>query len=201
MKTVAWLLFAVLCIGVGFYPILYFVLDPTFGLLSTKNPILLDNRWYQFGFYTHIISGGVALLTGWSQFSKRWRQRYLNTHRVLGKIYVVAALLASASGFAIAFFATGGWTSVWGFALLGLFYFYATARAWLAIRQRRISEHETWMVFSFAACFAAVTLRLWLPILIPIFQGEFVPAYRLVAWLCWVPNLIFAARKVSYNKW
>ena len=47
------------------------------------------------------------------------------------------------------------------------------------------------MIFSFAACFAAVTLRIWLPILTSI-MGEFNSAYRIVAWLCWVPNIIVA---------
>lgn len=37
----------------------------------------------------------------------------------------------------------------------------------------------------------AVTLRLWLPILIMIFV-RFTPAYQVVAWLAWVPNLLVA---------
>jgi len=39
--------------------------------------------------------------------------------------------------------------------------------------------------------FAAVTLRLWLPAL-QAASGSFVEAYRTVAWLCWVPNVIVA---------
>ena len=40
--------------------------------------------------------------------------------------------------------------------------------------------------------FGAVTLRLWLPLLIAAHGGEFTPAYRWVAWLSWVPNLLWA---------
>ena len=47
------------------------------------------------------------------------------------------------------------------------------------------------MIYSYAACFAAVTLRIWLPILLKIF-GDFIIAYSIVAWLCWVPNIIVA---------
>ena len=47
------------------------------------------------------------------------------------------------------------------------------------------------MIYSYAACFGAVTLRIWLPLLI-LLLGSFEPAYRIVAWLAWVPNLIFA---------
>jgi hypothetical protein len=41
-------------------------------------------------------------------------------------------------------------------------------------------------------CCELVTLRLWLPILIVAYGGEFLPAYRWVAWLAWVPNLALA---------
>ena len=54
------------------------------------------------------------------------------------------------------------------------------------------------MVYSYAACFAAVTLRIWMPLLVLAF-GEFLPAYRVVAWLCWVPNLAFAFFWVRYK--
>ena len=47
------------------------------------------------------------------------------------------------------------------------------------------------MVYSYAVCFSAVTLRIWLPILIAI-TGEFESAYLIVGWLSWVPNLIVA---------
>ena len=43
----------------------------------------------------------------------------------------------------------------------------------------------------YALIFGAVTLRIWLPLLIIAYQGQFVPAYRWVAWLSWVPNALF----------
>ena len=47
------------------------------------------------------------------------------------------------------------------------------------------------MIYSYAACFAGAALRIWLPILIAFF-GDFIVAYKIVAWLCWVPNLVVA---------
>ena len=41
-----------------------------------------------------------------------------------------------------------------------------------------------------ALIFAAVTLRVWMPIHATVYQGQFVPAYRWSAWLCWVPNVL-----------
>jgi len=47
------------------------------------------------------------------------------------------------------------------------------------------------MIYSYAACFAAVTLRIWLPFLTMAFH-DFNTGYRIVAFLCWVPNMIVA---------
>jgi len=62
-----------------------------------------------------------------------------------------------------------------------------------------INLHEDLMVFSYAACFAAVTLRVWLPIL-TLITGEFMLAYRMVAWLCWVPNVLVAYLIIKRKK-
>ena len=67
-----------------------------------------------------------------------------------------------------------------------------TGSAYVAARQRLFTVHLRWMVRSYALIYAAVTLRLLLPMLIGAFHGDFLTAYRLVSWLCWVPNLLFA---------
>jgi hypothetical protein len=91
----------------------------------------------------------------------------------------------------IAYFATGGLIPSLGFTCLGLIWLYTTIKAYVAIRNRKIQQHQMFMIFSYAACFAAVTLRIWLPLLSSLF-GEFLIAYKIVAWLCWVPNMIVA---------
>lgn len=47
------------------------------------------------------------------------------------------------------------------------------------------------MIRSFALTFAAVTLRLYLPLHL-LFQVSFDDAYRAISFLCWVPNLLIA---------
>ena len=47
------------------------------------------------------------------------------------------------------------------------------------------------MIYSYALSFSAVTLRIWLPLLISQFN-DFIIAYQIVAWLSWIPNLIVA---------
>ena len=47
------------------------------------------------------------------------------------------------------------------------------------------------MVRNFSLTFAAVTLRLYIPLIL-LFGVEFAVGYAMIAWLCWVPNLVVA---------
>lgn len=193
-NKIAWFFFGFLAIGVSLYPVLYGYLayvGVEEALRSRKTAELLASVVWNTGFYTHISFGGLALLVGWVQFSKRFRNANLKRHRTIGKIYVIAVLISGLAGLYIAFYATGGLIAKLGFGSLALVWLYTTAMAYKTIRHGEVRRHEVFMIYSYAACFAAVTLRIWLPLL-TIGFGDFIPAYRIVAWLCWVPNIIFA---------
>ena len=185
------ILFATLAIIIGLYPAAYFIFDRKFGLLASKSDVLLSNVIWNTGFYTHIILGGIALLIGWSQFSEKLRIKNVKLHRRIGIVYVIAVLLSSLAGIYIGFFATGGFITSAGFISLGIIWFSSTLLAFLEVKKSNILQHQKLMIYSYASCFAAVTLRIWLPILIIIFK-DFIVAYTIVSWLCWVPNLIVA---------
>lgn len=179
---------AVLSVLIGLYPALYFFADLSAGLLSTKSSALLADGAWNAGFYTHITFGGLALLTGWVQFSKKLRDANLKWHRRIGKVYVAAALLSSLAGIYIGFYATGGAVASAGFISLGLVWFFTTLQAYRYAKRAEVTKHQGMMYFSYAACFGAVTLRLWLPLLI-MASGDYIWAYRVVSWLCWAPNM------------
>lgn len=184
--------FVALCILIGLYPIIYAFIDRRFGLLSTKSEALLADTVWNLAFYTHISLGGLALLIGWIQFSQHFRERHLKLHRRIGKIYLISVLFSAVSGLYIALFATGGFISSFGFICLGMIWLFSSAYAYRLILKKDLLQHRIWMGHSYAACFAAVTLRIWLPLLIAM-TGEFEAAYRIVAWLCWIPNLLYSA--------
>ena len=180
-----------LAILVGLYPGIYFIVDRKFGLLSSKTNVLLENIFWNIGFYTHILLGGLALFIGWIQFSSTIRNKYLYLHRLTGKVYVAAVFLSSLAGIGIGIFATGGPAAALGFVCLGVTWFTTTLMAYIYIRNMQVEQHQRMMIYSYAACFAAVTLRIWLPLLSALL-GDFIIAYRIVAWLCWIPNLFVA---------
>jgi uncharacterized membrane protein len=201
MKKSLSILFAVLATLVGLYPAIYFIIDRKFGLLQSKSETILTSIFWNAGFYTHIILGGLALLTGWTQFNEKIRVTKLSLHRRMGKVYVFSALLSALASLYIALFATGGMITSIGFFLLGVLWFYTTLSAYTHIKNRRTDQHQQMMIYSYAACFAAVTLRIWLPLLSMLFH-DFNTGYRIVAYLCWVPNLIvahFIVRRLKRN--
>jgi len=193
-KKIAWFVFAFLAIVISLYPFLYAYLayaGVEEGIRASKTAELLANLVWNTGFYTHITFGGIALFVGWIQFSKKFRNANLKRHRLIGKIYMIAVLLSGIAGLYIAFYATGGLVAQIGFGMLAIIWLYTTAKAYQSIKNGDVKRHEVFIIYSYAACFAAVTLRLWLPGLVAAF-GDFNTGYRIVAWLCWVPNLIFA---------
>ncbi len=193
MKTFRIIILAFFAIGIGFYPLIYFLVDMSEqGLLSQKSADLLSSSIWNVAFYMHISFGGLSLLTGWSQFSEKIRTRYIGFHRVMGFTYLLAVALSGIAGGYLALYANGGLISNFGFGFLALGWLFTTSIAYREISHGRINAHQEWMIRSYALTFAAVTLRVWLPLLQGVFHLDFVDAYRMVAWLCWVPNVIFA---------
>jgi uncharacterized membrane protein len=181
-----------------FIPGFIFFIDKTFGLLSQKSAELLSSRIWQIGFYTHIVFGGLALLIGWTQFGEKFREKNRILHKTIGKVYMISVVLSSLAGVYIGFYATGGMVSSLGFISLGVFWFSVTIKGYQEIKNKKVEKHKKSMIYSYAACFSAVTLRLWLPILVMLFN-DFTQAYMLVAWLCWVPNIFVAYRIIKYR--
>ncbi|MCO5951058.1 DUF2306 domain-containing protein [Mucilaginibacter flavidus] len=193
LKNLPWIPFALFAIAIGLYPLIYYFVDMhNKGLFQSKPAELLRNPIWHTAFYLHISFGGLALLIGWTQFSKKLRGRYLNAHRLVGKIYVLSVFISSCAGLYIALFASGGIICSLGFGTLALLWLFTDIQAYTSIRKLRIAEHEAWMIRNYALAFAAVTLRIWLPLTTGLGHMDFVTSYRIISWLCWVPNLIIA---------
>jgi hypothetical protein len=48
------------------------------------------------------------------------------------------------------------------------------------------------VIRNFALTLAAVTLRMYLPLMLFLLHWSFRTSYITVSWLCWVPNLLVA---------
>lgn len=151
-------------------------------------PDILGNVFARPWLTIHAGAAATALLVGGFQFVPALR-RHRMLHRWLGRIYATGCVLGGFAGLTLAFGSTAGPVAGWGFGLLAVAWIHATSQGWLTARARRFDEHRRWMMRSFALTFAAVTLRLYLPSA-GILGLDGLQAYRAIAWLCWVPNLL-----------
>lgn len=137
----------------------------------------------------HVAFSAVALGVGPLQFFPALRARR-RLHRALGYLYFAGVAGGGIAGFCTAFIAYGGLVARVGFGLLALVWLGSTLAAVHAARRGDFAAHEAWAVRSFALTFAAVTLRLYMPLFFAA-GFAFEDFYPVQAWLCWVPNLIF----------
>jgi uncharacterized membrane protein len=163
--------------------------------LAQARPPFLRGRTDMFGLAVplHLAGGGVALALGAFQLNGSLRARRIQLHRILGRIYVVSVLIAGVSGLRLAIASQGGMIAHAGFAVLACAWLVTTTRGFLRIRAGDDIDHRAWMIRSYSLTFAAVMLRVYLPLALTI-GVPFEIAYPAIAWLCWVPNIIVVER-------
>ena len=154
----------------------------------------------QVAFYLHVGFGGLALLLSPAQFATRLRVRAPRVHRTVGRVALASIAVAGTAGVVLAPLSLAGPVGTVGFGLLAVLWVTFAGTALRAVRRGDIEGHRRWAVRTFALTYAAVTLRLWLAVLIPAQVAladvsgatAFHRAYLLVPFLAWVPNLLVA---------
>ncbi len=108
----------------------------------------------------HVLFGSVALLSGPVQFSTRLRQRHLQLHRVLGRVYVASVFLSAPTGVLL----SAGRPGFPGTSMQAAAWVVCTGAALITARNRHIVQHRQWMIRSYAVTFTFVSsrvLNLW----------------------------------------
>jgi uncharacterized membrane protein len=188
LRTAAFCLLVLLCLSIATYAVLAYTLLPPGALV---HPAMRESfELHRVALYVHVFASTVALTLGPFQFVTRWRAARPAWHRASGRLYLgLGVALGGSAGLVLAARAFGGPVAQTGFAGLALAWLGTGLLAWRAIRRGDTVEHRRWMLRNFALTFAAVTLRLWLPVL-GLAGLSFEAAYPVVAWLSWVPNLM-----------
>jgi len=197
MNKKAWLILSCcLAILISSYSIVqYFFMDAhQAGFVKLKLMLnsTISSLWYTM-LYIHIIFSVLALVIGPFTLFSKFREKNIKLHRTMGRIYMMGILFGGTSGLYLAFHATGGVMSQLGFGLLSICWLFTASQALANIKHKKIDTHEKWMIRNYSLTFAAVTLRIWLAIFTGLFGVHlFEISYTVIAWLCWVPNLIIA---------
>lgn len=183
----------------GFFSVLmiritlpYFAFDDHTAFLRIKQWIIHNPVW-KAAFYVHVITSSLCLVAGFTQFSTSILKKFPTIHRFIGLMYVgVILLLSGPSGIIMSLYANGGLLSQAAFTTLSVLWMYFTFMAFHFAKKGNYSEHRNFMVRSFALTLSAITLRAWKFIIVLAIRPQPMDAYMLVAWLGWVPNLLFA---------
>ena len=185
-RRLAWRLMTVLALGIAAYAVALLVLP------DLRPPFIRERvTTLPWAVYLHLGASALALAIGPFQFVAALRARALAFHRWMGRVYLTAVMLGGLSGLALARVSLGGVPAHIGFALLASLWMATSGAAYAAIRKGEVAAHRRWMTRSFALTFAAVTLRIYVPL--SLLAGvPFDLAYPAIAWLCWVPNLVVA---------
>jgi uncharacterized membrane protein len=162
-------------------------------------PNIVDNRYARSGALAlHAAISATALMLGALQFFPRLRARWPAWHRRAGTVYVICCMIGGSAALLLALGTTAGPIGSAGFGLLAVCWLGSTAQAWRYAKARDFVRHRRWMTRSYALTFAAVTLRLYLPVVF-IAHWNATTGYRAISFLCWVPNLIVAELWLRYG--
>ena len=182
---IGWTLTAIMALGIAAYSARYLLHPPRTTAEALGNPLGLP--WL----LVHVAGALTALVLGSMQFLPRLRRGAAPPHRWIGRIYVVACLVGGGAGLILSLGSSAGPIATAGFGSLAVIWIAVNILGWRAALQRRFAEHRRWMIRSWALTLAAVTLRIYLP-LVMVLDLPFLPWYRAISFLAWVPNLVLA---------
>lgn len=190
----------ILLAALGFFTVLmaritveYIPYNTDVGFLQIKQDYIDLDVW-RTAFFVHVYMSTWVLLAGFTQFSAKIRDYYPKIHRGLGYSYALNVLfITGPASLIMAFYANGGITSKIAFILLAIGWLYFTAMAVVTARKGDFVAHRNFMIRSYALTLSALTLRAWKWSINNSVDGlPPMDVYRAVAWLGWVPNILFA---------
>ena len=107
----------------------------------------------------HLIGGTLAIFFGPIQFSKWVRLKYLNFHRLTGKMYIIGAFIAGLSALRLSIISTCRPCRVSLF-ILAVLVIATTFSSWWAVKNKNVKAHKQFMVRSYICIFSFVAVRL-----------------------------------------
>lgn len=173
---------------------------PYFGFDKETFGDYWDYKWPLIG---HISGGLLALTIGPFQFWKSFRNKFMTTHRWLGRIYLTAILFGTISATYLA------WTSAirvnfsWAFALqcLAIAWILTASMAYFSVMRGRILQHREWMIRSYVVTFAFVTFRWHVDLQIAHqLMDKFEERGPTMIWLSWTIPLQITEIILSWKK-
>jgi hypothetical protein len=131
-------------------------------LFESANPVWRHYESFKWWLLPHGVFGSVVILLAPLQFSERLRRRFAKLHRIVGRLYVVGAILLSPLGAYIQYYEErlGLPRSFTVLAVVNaVMLMVATALAFLFAYKRKITQHRQWMTRSYAIALVFIENR------------------------------------------
>ena len=177
---------------------LYIPVQTDVAFLQLKQQYIHITAW-RIAFFVHVFTSMLALVAGFTQFSKKIQQQRPKLHRLFGYTYVINVLMVTGpAGLLMSFYANGGIPSRIAFVSLSTLWISATAMALYKAIKKDFKAHRFFMIRSYALTLSALTLRIWKVLLANFTQIPPMDRYRIIAWLGWTLNLLVAEFIIYY---
>ena len=195
-RSFEWLT-ALLIAAFAINSVIYFIyVSPYLAVSSESRSVHVSHGPW---FLIHVIGGGIALFVGPWMFWSGLKERKMNLHRIIGKLYLIAGSIGVVGGMVISLMGVHEPKS-FGIATftLGLVWLICGAMAYRSIRNWQIDQHREWMIRSFALTITFVTCRIAGKI--PAFGYLGAEAVTAIIWMNWVLTLFFAEVAIQWRK-
>ncbi len=178
-----------------------------FGLLTafvilTRDRTLLDSHsflrrryaaipWLMFA---HGIPGAIALFLGIFQFSNRLRRRYLQVHRILGRIYIACVAISAPCAIAVSI-SLPTMTLTMASIIQSVGWIVTTFTGLYCVRSGAIQQHREWMMRSYPFAMVFVVTRAIMAIPPVGRMGEVGAAtvvWSVIATACFLPSFVIS---------
>ncbi|PJB19626.1 MAG: hypothetical protein CO117_03930 [Flavobacteriaceae bacterium CG_4_9_14_3_um_filter_33_16] len=184
---------------------LYFVIDrvlPYFFKFNIEQyeDYYWPNKWWLVG---HLLGGALALIIGPFQFSTTFRNRFLKTHRNLGKVFIIAIIIASLSALYMSIYVAPQVNISWSISLfiMALVWLTSVLMAYRTIRLKRVPQHREWMIRTYIITLGFVLFRIlnentFIRDKMPTFEERGAACI----WLSWTVPLFFSEVILQWHK-
>jgi hypothetical protein len=170
-------------------------------LIDSSHPAWQRYEAFKWWLLPHAVFGAIVLLFAPLQFSDRLRQRFTKSHRVMGRLYVLGALVLAPLGAYIQYYQerTGMPRSFTVLAIVdAAMLMGATALAFLFAVKRKIALHRQWATRSYSIALVFITGRFvmgvtgWETLGIEIVQA--------IIWSCLALSVVFADISIHWRE-
>ena len=170
-------------------------------LVDSSHPAWQRYEAFKWWLLPHGIFGAIVLLFAPFQFSERLRQRFTKAHRVMGRLYVVSALLLAPMGAYIQYYQErmGAPRS---FTILGVvdatMLMGATTLAFLFAFRRKIALHKQWATRSYAIALVFIAGRFVMGI--TGWEALGVEIVQAIIWSCLALSMVVADVSIHWKE-